>query len=117
MFGPCGHGEVLGGVVGQHIVHHQHAEKGTQARNNAALGGNGNARLVELLEKGMQVLFGDVLRLNPQRLCKTAQKSDIMEISLHRIVGQVALETQLCFKLPRIARPVHNVIDYGRKCS
>ena len=107
MFGPCGHGEVLGGVVGQHIVHHQHAEKGTQARNNAALGGNGNARLVELLEKGMQVLFGDVLRLNPQRFCKTAQKSDVMEISLHRIVGQVALESKVGFEIADMSLPVH----------
>ena len=64
MFGAGGHFEKVGGIFGDIIIDDEHTEKSAPARDDAALGGSGDARIVELGDELLKVLERDIEKRN-----------------------------------------------------
>ena len=107
MAGTGGHFEQFGGVFGQHILDNEHVEEGAETGDDAALGGDCNIGLVELEQQLAEVVGGDIGRLETEGFGKTAQVRHIAQVGLDRVVGQVALKTQVGFEIANVAWPVH----------
>ena len=107
MLWTVGHVDQFGWVLGYHIHDDQHTKKGAQARKQTALAGDGNVRFVEFLEQALDMDGGYILRLDAQRLDIAMQMFHVAQVCLNRIVGKVALQTQMRLKIADVSMPVH----------
>ena len=103
-----GHVDQFSGIFGNDILDDQHLIEGAQAREKSALASDGYAGFVEFFEQTLDMNRGDILRFDTQRLDIVTQMLHIAQIGLHRVVGQVAFQTQMCLKVANIPLPVHD---------